>query len=711
VTGSSLRLEVADGVGRVILDLPGEPINKITRRVGQDLEAALAQVRADPKVRAVILASGKADTFIAGADIEEFAQLASSHEAEALVRRGQALINRLEDLGKPVVAAIHGACLGGGLEASLACTYRIATEHPKTSLGLPEVQLGIIPAAGGCQRLPRLIGLRAALDIILAGKTVPSSRALRMGLVDEAVHPAILLPVAEAAARRLADGWRPTRRGPGVIGWVLEGNLLGRLLVAGMARRELHKKVGDHYPAPYAALDAVMYGLRHGLAAGLDREARHFAELAVGPVSRKLVQIFFATTALKKDSGISGPAPPPLPCERLAVVGAGFMGAAIGGVAAAQAQVDVRLKDADLDRVSRGLRAAGAILKDRLNRRRITKYEFRRLAALISGGTDWAGFHRAQLVIEAVFEDLAVKRQVFADLEAHVAPDCILASNTSTIPIARIAETMKHPDRVLGMHFFSPVERMPLLEVIAAERTAPWAVTSAVAFGRRLGKTVVVVHDRPGFWVNRILAPYLNEAGRLLEEGVRMEELDQAMTRFGFPVGPITLLDEVGIDVASKAAAVLSDAFGARMQPPQGIGRLVADGRLGRKGGRGFYRYVNGKRSGPDHSVYQIVGAAHGASRSVHADVEVRLVFAMLNEAVLALEERVVRSPRDGDIAALFGIGYPAFRGGPLRYLDDVGSAAAVSTLERLAASYGDRFRPAPRLVQMAARGERFYAG
>jgi len=706
----AFSVTVAAGIARVVLDLPGEPVNKITRGVREELDALLNRLGTDEQVRAAVLLSGKPDTFIAGADIDEFVALRSQGEARELVRAGQALINQLPALGKPIVAAIHGACLGGGLEAALACTYRVATDHPKTTIGLPEVQLGIIPAAGGCQRLPRLIGVRGALDMILAGKTLPASRAFRAGIVDELVHPAILERVALDAARRLAEGWQPRRRTGGFAGFLLDRTAPGRAFVLRMAQRQVLKQTRGHYPAPLAALRAIGHGLAHGVEAGLDMEAALFAELAVGEVSRNLVRIFFATTALKKDPGVAGDAPPPKPVNAIAVIGAGFMGAGIGGVAVAQAGVDVRLRDTDATRVAKGLAAARGIVGDRLKRRRITRHEHRRLDALLSGGTGWDGFRRADLVIEAVFEDLAVKHAVFRELEAVVRDDCLIASNTSTIPIARIAEAVRRPERVLGMHFFSPVDRMPLLEVIVTDRTAPQATVTAVAFGRRMGKTVIVVRDCPGFWVNRILAPYLNEAGRLLEDGVPMEVLDAAMVRFGFPVGPITLLDEVGLDVAEKSSHVLHDAFGDRLAPMGGLRRLVESGRLGRKNGRGFYRYENGKRRGPDPEIRALV-ASQPSNEVASEDVEARMVFAMLNEAARASDEQVVRSARDGDIGAVFGIGYPPFRGGPLRYMDTLGAAPVVERLEQLEDRYGPRFAPAPALRRMAESGARFHAG
>ena len=701
----SLTWEVADGIAVVTFDLPDEPVNKITQAVKEEFIATFETLGRDPEVKAVAFFSGKRDAFIAGADIEEFVAITTAAEAERLSAGGQAMLERVARFAKPVAVGIHGACLGGGLEFALACHYRVATDHPKTQLGLPEVQLGILPGAGGCQRLPRLIGARAALDMILAGKTERAAKAFRLGIVDELVPPPILRDITVGAARRMAGGWRPRRRrSGGALGWLLDGNPLGRRLVFRAARRQVLATARGNYPAPLAALEAVEYGLRHGMAEGLKREAQLFGQLAVTDVSRKLVQIFFATTQLKKDFGISNP-PKPVEVRRLAIVGAGFMGAGIAGTAVVQAGVDVRMKDADLARVAKGLVAAREILDDRLKRRRITRYEHARLVALLSGDDRYTGFGRAELVIEAVFEDLAVKQQVLREVEAALSDGAVF---TSTIPIARIAEVARRAERVIGMHFFSPVARMPLLEVIPSERTAPEVISTAVAFGRRMGKTAVVVRDRPGFWVNRILAPYMNEAGHLLLEGAAIDELDRLMVSWGFPVGPITLLDEVGLDVAEKASGVLHAAFGERLAAAPAFSKLVQDGRLGRKAGRGFYRYGGGRKRGVDPAVSELLGI-HPNGGPHAAEIIQRLVLVMLNEAARAVGEGVVRAPRDGDIAAIFGFGFPPFRGGPLRHADDLGAARLVGELERLAERHGGRFTPCDVLVEQARRGSKFY--
>jgi 3-hydroxyacyl-CoA dehydrogenase/enoyl-CoA hydratase/3-hydroxybutyryl-CoA epimerase len=703
---SAFSLAVSDGIALLTLDVANQPVNVLGTSVIEEFESLLEGVKNDAAVRAVVLISGKQDTFVAGADIEEFTRIRTAEDGEALSRAGQEMINRLEQFPKPIVVAIHGACVGLGCELSLACSWRIATDSPKTVIGLPEVQIGILPGAGGCQRLPRLIGLAAALDIILAGKSERATRAFKLGLVDELVAPSILRATAIAAADRLARQGVPYRAPRGSL--LLDRNPLGRLLVYYQAKNTVRKKTGGNYPAPFAALEAVRTGLEHGMDRGLRREARLFGELAASEVSRNLVQIFFATNALKKDDGVAPGTGTPRSVRRLGVVGSGFMGAGIAGTAVSQAGVEVRLKDADLPRVGKGLKTATDILTGQLSRRRITRYEYDRKAALLSGTGDWHGFERVDIVIEAVFEDLAVKRKVMADIEAAVRADAVVASNTSTIPIANITDGARHPERMLGMHFFSPVDRMPLLEVIPTDRTDPATIATAVQFGRRMGKTVIVVADRPGFWVNRILSPYMNEAGLLLREGTPIEVIDRTMTRWGFPVGPISLLDEVGIDVAVNASGVMHAAFGDRMTPGPGIAKMVEAGRLGRKAGKGFYAYHDGHKTDPDPQTYRLLGVTPLATKDF-AQIERRLVYIMLNEAALAAAEGVVRSPRDGDIGAIFGIGFPPFRGGPLRLIDALGAARVVQTLEGLAAAHGPRFIPAPSLVAMAKGGGRFY--
>ncbi|HEY3935648.1 MAG TPA: 3-hydroxyacyl-CoA dehydrogenase NAD-binding domain-containing protein [Gemmatimonadales bacterium] len=705
---TAFTVERRGGVAIVTFDTPHEAVNKISKAIGWELEELLQRLEADDVVKSIVLRSGKPDIFIAGADIGEFVVLRTAEEGVRLSRDGQLLMQRIADCSRPVVAAIHGACLGGGLELALACRYRVASDHPRTVLGFPEVQLGVIPAAGGSTRLPRLIGAHAALDMILTARHERGRKALGIGLIDELVPEAILLDVAIAAAERLGRGGKAPRRRGGAF--LLDGNPIGRALVYRKAREEAARKTGGHYPAPLRAIEVVRTGLEHGQNRGFEAEAQAFGDLAMTDVSRRLVEIFFATTELKKDDGVSGGNARARPVRRLGIIGAGFMGAGIAGTAVMQAGVEVRMKDADLVRVGHGLKAATDILTHQLQRRRMTSYEYVRRRAYLSGSGGFEGFGASDLVIEAVFEDLGVKRQVIDDLEPAIPASTVIATNTSTLPIHEIATGAQHPERILGMHFFSPVEKMPLIEVIPTDMTSADAIVTAVQFGRRMGKTVIVVADSPGFWVNRILLPYLNEAGHLLEEGVSIDTIDEVMTRWGFPVGPVALMDEVGLDVAEKAGKVMHQALGDRLLPSRVISVMRADDRLGRKNGRGFYFYKDGHKTGADGSVFHLLGVRQ-ASEADRQRVEDRLVFAMLNEAARAMSEGVVRTPRDADIGALFGIGFPAFRGGPLRELDTIGAADAVARLDRLAASYGPRFEPAPVLDEMARTGQRWYPG
>ncbi|HVX39687.1 MAG TPA: fatty acid oxidation complex subunit alpha FadJ [Gemmatimonadaceae bacterium] len=708
-SGAALSTELVDDVLVVTIDRPGEPVNTLSPALVGEFEGVFLRVDQDLLIKALVLISGKPDSFIAGADIEQFADFRSAADAERVSRLGQDLLVRLERLRVPVVAAIHGACLGGGLEIALACRYRICTDHPKTTLAQPEVQLGIIPGMGGTQRLPRLVGLQAALDMILTGRNVRATRALQMGLVDEMVHPAILRDVAIDRARGLADGTRkPARsgaRGPASV--LLEHNPLGRRVVFKKARDSVLEKTHGHYPAPLAALEAVQAGYTGGFEHGLREESRLFGEMAMTDVSRQLVFIFFASNALKKDPGVEPPAPEPREVKKLGVLGAGFMGAGIASIAVQQGTL-VRLKDTDTARIGKGLAAIRGVIQERLSRKQITRPQFNDYMSLVGGSTEYSGFASADLVIEAVFEDLELKHRVLAEVEPAMDPLAIYASNTSTIPIGRIAEAAQQPERVLGMHFFSPVHRMPLLEVIVTPQTAPEATVTAVAYGKRLGKTVIVVNDGPGFYTTRTLSAYMNEAGRLLDEGASIDAVDSALVDFGFPVGPITLLDEVGIDVGGKVGQVLADAFGERMAPSEAMRRVVVAGRTGRKGGKGFYLYdAAGKKGRVDESVYQLIAVPR---REIPTEEIVRrCVLAMVNEAARCLEEGILRSPRDGDIGAVFGIGFPPFRGGPFRYVDATGVDRIVDQLEELNLRFAPRFTPAQLLVDMATARRSFY--
>ncbi len=691
----------ADGVLVVTFDLPGEKVNTLGKSVIAEFEELLTGFeKAEAQARALVLCSGKPDNFIAGADINDFLKIQSALEGETLARFGQALLDRVAALPVPTIAAIHGSCMGGGTELALACAYRVASDDPKTAIGLPEIMLGLIPGLGGTQRLPRLVGYRAALDLILTGRALKAGRARKLGLVDEVVPKPVLLSAARTAALGLAEGTlRLERRGISPLERAFKPLILSR------ARAEVLKKSGGHYPAPLKALEAVGRGTATTLEEGLKLEARLFGELSVSPASRALVSVFFATQDIKKDTAVAE-GTEAREVRKLGVLGAGLMGAGIAG-AAAEAGALVRLKDTTPAAVGKGLRYVRDLFEERHERGNLGGRELQQRMDRIAPGTDMSGFRRVTLVIEAVFEDLELKRRVLAETEAATGDECVYASNTSSLPIGDIASGARRKARVLGMHFFSPVHRMPLLEVIVTRETDAWATATAVAFGRRLGKHVIVVRDGPGFYTTRTLSPYLNEAARVVEEGARIEDVDAAMTAFGFPVGPVALLDEVGIDVGAKVAKILHHAFGERMAPPLSMARVVDDGRLGRKNGRGFYRY-EGKKKRPDEAVYAMLPTPDRRpfdAREIHD----RLAFAFLNEAVQCLQDGILRSPRDGDVGAIFGLGFPAFLGGPFRYLDQLGARFAAEMLERLAGRHGPRFQPAALLRDMSKAGKRFY--
>ncbi|MDZ7629846.1 MAG: fatty acid oxidation complex subunit alpha FadJ [Gemmatimonadaceae bacterium] len=705
----AITMQVEDGIAVLTFDAPGAPVNTFTVAAQAELREAFETIQRDPAIRAAVFLSGKRDNFIAGADIETFLAFRSASDAEKSSRAGHAEFAAVAE-GKPVVCAINGGCLGGGTEFALACHWRIASDSPKTSISLPEVQLGIIPGAGGTQRLPALVGLQAALDMILTGKSVRAKKALQLGLVDEMVHPSILRRVAIQRATELADGTRRREaRKHGAGEMLLDENPIGRAIVFRKAKEGVLAKTKGLYPAPLAALDAVAAGYSSD-GDGYQTEARLFGELAMTPESQELVFLFFATTALKRDMGVDvTPLPKALPVRKLGILGAGFMGAGIASVASPAGTI-VRMKDADTARVAKGLSAVRDVLREKLVKKQITRPQFDDLMLSVSGTTDYTGFGNADLVIEAVFEDLQVKHQVLRDIEAVVPSHAIVASNTSTIPIAKIASASVRPERVLGMHFFSPVHKMPLLEIIIHPGNDPQVVVTAVSYGRKLGKTVIVVRDGPGFYANRVLSPYVNAAGLMLDEGVSIDAIDDALVRFGFPVGPITLVDEVGLDVATKAGAIVAEAFGSRMAPNESIQRVIRAGRLGRKGKRGFYLYDDaGKKGGVDSSVYELLPTGQKRTTETAARIVQRCVYAMLNEAVLCLEDGILRSPRDGDIGAVFGIGFPPFRGGPFRFIDRVGAAEVVATLDTLEREYPGRYRAAESLREMAEQGTRFY--
>ncbi|MEW6337694.1 MAG: 3-hydroxyacyl-CoA dehydrogenase NAD-binding domain-containing protein [Acidobacteriota bacterium] len=702
----SLRIERRDdGVAILTWDQPGSNVNTLSPEVVEEFEREALPLLGDHRVKAAVIASGKPSTFIAGADLKMLDRITEAAEAEAFSRRGHGLLNRFARGPKPVVAAVHGAALGGGLEVALACRAIVASDDPDTVLALPEVMLGLLPGAGGTQRLPRRIGLPAALPMLLTGKRVRARRAQRIGLVDAVTTPGGIAETAARLALRLSRGEASAPRPLPFPVRLLTFSPL-RLVVLRAARAQVLRRTRGLYPAPLAVLDCVRTGLARGEDAGQDAESRGFGELVVSRPSRSLVFLFLASNGLKKPREGAGPRP----IGRIGVLGGGFMGAGVAGVSLGVAPVVVR--DVSLEVLSRCGKGIAGGLDTQVKSGALRASDRDRRLSRLHLTTDCAELAGCDVVVEAVFEDLELKRRVLDEAETVIGPGAIFASNTSALPIASIAARARHPERVLGMHYFSPVHQMPLLELVVAEKTAAWAVDTATALAHSQGKTVIAVKDGPGFYTTRILAAYLNEAMLVLEEGGAIEQVDRSLKDFGFPVGPIALLDEVGIDVGAHVARDLGAAFAARgLQSSPVLPRLHAAGYLGRKNRRGFYLYPPGARKGRKR-VNSEVYRFFGESRRVPFrgdEIARRLGLMMVNEAARCLDEGVVGCPRDGDVGAVFGLGFPPFSGGPFHYVDQEGAATVAAHLERLAERHGARFLPAEAIAERARTGRGFY--
>ncbi len=702
--GAAWTLSVREGVGLLILDHPGGDVNILTSESLKEFDRALDAVAGRPDLTALVIASAKPRIFIAGADIKEIDGIRSREDALAKADEGKKVFRKLEALKVPAVCAINGACLGGGYELALACAWRTASFSPNVKIGLPEVNLGILPGFGGSIRLPRLLGLVSALPLLLAGKIVSAQDALKIGMVDRLFPERTLLDDSIALAKAAAAGQavrRPRRRTLALR--FLEDTPPGRALVFSRARRDVLRRSKGHYPAPLEILRLVSRTAGRSGPEPFRRESEHFANLAGTPVSKSLIQVFYLTEKYKKfrwtDSSVTSDG-----VKKCGVLGAGVMG---GGIAqlVSQRDVPVRVKDLNDKALSGALKEAAAIYKSAMKRRRLKAHEVESKMALISVGLTNEGLKNCGLIIEAVVEDLGIKQKVFREIAGITGPDVILASNTSSLPVTQMAEGCRNPERVVGLHFFNPVDRMPLVEVIRAAQSSPDALERTVLFSRRLGKTPILVADRPGFLVNRLLLPYMNEAAYLLQEGLTPERVDALAEGFGMPMGPVELADQVGIDVGYKVAHVLEDAFGERMKVAPILEEVKAKGLLGKKSGKGFYLYEGKKKT-----VNPGARVGPGSSKVTDEDARKRMILIMINEAARCLEEKVIDGPATVDIGMMLGAGFPPFRGGLLRYADSLGAAAIVNDLERFQKEADPlRFEPSTLLRQMASRGASFH--
>ncbi len=713
----AFHLEVgADHLATLTFDLADKKANIFTREALAELEALLADLAGRDDIGCLVLVSTKPGMFIAGADVAEIAAVDDPERAESGSRYGHRLFAAWERLPYPTVAAVSGTCLGGGTELALASGSIVVSDRADLRIGLPEVKLGILPAWGGCVRLPRRIGVVAALDVILAGKAISGRRAREIGLADAIFPAAGFLHHVRAFARARIGRRRQSARPPrGFRRLLLEGHPAGRWFVFDQARKKAQAATLGRYPAALAALEVVRIGVEKGPAAGFDAEARAARELAISPTAKNLIHLFGLIENSKKDAtkGAAGDLPPEAAraeVRRPAVIGAGVMGGGIAHLVADKTGLPVRLRDIRTGALGIALRHAAELFEKQIRRRRMKPAEMRHKMGLLQPTLDDAGLAGSDFVLEAAVENLAVKQKIFADLSRRLSPTAILATNTSSLSIDDIGQLAAHRERVVGMHFFNPVDRMPLVEVIAGGYSGQDAVRGATAFARRLGKTPVVVRDGPGFLVNRLLAFYSAEALWLLDEGHRVEVIDRGLVDWGMPMGPLRLADEVGLDVSAKVGGILHDAFPDRLLFPPWIERIGEDPqRLGTKTGKGIYRYANGREQGVDPAIYAVLDLTP-ASDPAPPEAE-RLILPMVNEAARCLAEEIVEGPGPLDLALIFGIGFPPFRGGLCRWADGEGLDVLIGRLEGLAARCGPRHAPSDALRHYAARGGFYRAG
>ncbi len=704
-----------EGIGTLVFDLPNEKVNKFNIPILEELEQIVDGLAKRSDIKALVLLSGKEDIFIAGADLHTFERVFQEPSLlDQIISLGHRVFDKISNLPFPTIAYINGACLGGGTECALACTYRIASDSPKTQIGLPEVSLGIISGWGGTQRLPRLVGMLEGMDIILPGKSVKATKAYKIHLVDAlTAHEFKDAKIKEFISAILSSSGKKKilekRKLTGMRHWLLEANPLGRAFLFNKAEKGILQKTKGHYPAPLLALKVLRETASVPLKKGLEMEIKAVTEEMPknAAIANHLISLFFVQEALKKDTGVPAGIKP-LPVKNVAVIGAGVMGSGIAWLLTDR-DFTVRMKDIDMTVIGKGYGTIKSIYDDYVKRKKLKPNEASLKLQKLSTTTDLTGFQRADFIIEAAVENLDLKKKIFEELESKISDRAIIASNTSSLSITEMAKFLKHPERFVGVHFFNPVPRMPLVEVVKGAATSDETLATAVDLCKKLGKTPMVVGDCRGFLVNRIFTTSANEVFRLFEEGVAHEKLDHMMLNFGFPMPPFVLADEVGIDVMYKVNHVLEEAYGSRMQSPKVIDAMYEKKLFGKKVKKGFYIY-KGKDKSFNPEVYKLMNykAPNNESMS-QMEMSDRVMLLMINEAARCLQEKIVSRPDYLDMALIMGVGFPPFRGGLLRYADSLGINYIVDHLKAFEQKYGSRFAPCDRLLEMQKNGESFY--
>lgn len=701
----------SDGIGHLVFDNPDEKMNSLSRQFMDEFMAVLDQIESESGVQGVVLESAKPGVFFAGADIKWLKELDSLEACRAFAQAAHTPFDRLEQLKVPTLAAINGICLGGGLELALACKWRVAVDHRAVQIGLPEVKLGVIPGGGGTQRLPALVGIQNALQMAATGKSLKVNEVLQIGVIDAvlpaenfAVDAKTFLMDKVAAGAAVERSWLSAEFRYGAT--EDEKNSDAQTKIFGVARQMALKQTKGHMQAPLKVIDAIETGATDGFAAGLAAEARIFGDILWSNEARSLIDLFVMQSDIRRVYGAEDRSIKPADIKKVGVLGGGLMGSGIAHSAVA-AGYRVVLKDISEEALAKGVNSIRKIFAKAVEKGKMADEKMQKTLSLLETSTDYASFSDADIVIEAVFEDVKIKQTVIREIEEHTPEYCIFASNTSSIAITELAKVSKRPENFIGMHYFSPVDRMPLLEIIRGEITSDQTMVTAVAFAHKTRKMPIIVNDCYGFYTTRSVAAYLREALQCLNDGATVEDIDGAMADFGMPVGPITLLDEVGHDVGEHVLIIMNNAYPERFS--DNLTRVtVNDNRYGRKNQRGFYLYEGGKKNGVDESVYALFTERKDATLS-REDIQERIVMSLINEVGFCMGENIVTNYNDAEIGLIFGIGFPPFRGGPLHYVDFYGIGNLVDTLRKLERAWGKRFSPAPFWSVARDEGKTFF--